>query len=159
IDHCSCSHCESVYSPAAYFVDLLQFLKRRPPTGTVPNNRTNARDVLLDRRPDLGKLLLTCENTETPLLHVDLVNEILEHAVSNAPWNPIQTIGDAASLQAEPPSVDAAAYAALKDAVHPFNLPFFLDREEARVYLGHLGTSRWELMEAFRPADGSGPSD
>ena len=44
----------------------------------------NALDELLARRPDLGTLRLTCENTETPLPHIDLVNEILEAIVTSA---------------------------------------------------------------------------
>ena len=73
IDLCDCEHCRSVYSPAAYFVDLLQFLN--PKSGKKPLN------VLLKRRPDLAHIKLTCENTNTPLPYADLVNEILEYYV------------------------------------------------------------------------------
>jgi len=73
---CECEHCRSVYSPTAYFVDILwAFL----------NNVPSALDKLFERRPDLQHIELSCENTNTPLPYVDLVNEILETAVAPMP--------------------------------------------------------------------------
>jgi hypothetical protein len=37
IDYCACSHCKSVLSPAAYLVDLLQFLDLTGKTFTRTN--------------------------------------------------------------------------------------------------------------------------
>jgi hypothetical protein len=76
-DFCECDHCASVIGPAAYLTDLLHFLQQRPAT----NNRS-AKDVLLARRPDLGEVELTCENTNITLPYVDLVNEVLEAAIA-----------------------------------------------------------------------------
>jgi peptidoglycan hydrolase-like protein with peptidoglycan-binding domain len=81
LELCSCDHCRSVLSPAAYLVDLLQFLSDRP--SRVVGKK--AKDVLFLRRPDLGEIELTCENTNTPLPYVDLVLEILEDAVAPPP--------------------------------------------------------------------------
>jgi len=85
LDLCDCCECQSVHSPAAYLVDALHFLKYRL-SNTPP---TSARDILLGRgpdllgrRPDLGEIELTCDNTNTPLPYVDLVNEVLEDAVA-----------------------------------------------------------------------------
>ena len=39
--------------------------------------------MLLERRPDIQHLPLTCENTNTPLPYIDLVNETLEYFVAN----------------------------------------------------------------------------
>jgi hypothetical protein len=69
-DLCACQECSSVDGPAAYFVDALQFLRERV-----------AKDALFGRRPDLGEIELSCENTNTVLPYVDLVNEILENGV------------------------------------------------------------------------------
>src|SRR5688572_22316307 len=59
-DLCECEHCRSVLSPAAYFADLLMFLRDRnaanPPT---------AKEIVFSRRPDLGFLELNCENALT----------------------------------------------------------------------------------------------
>ncbi|MET7395975.1 neuraminidase-like domain-containing protein [Dactylosporangium sp. NPDC005572] len=82
LDACACEHCKSVAGPAAYYAEILEFLSQRgaePPFG-------NALKVLLARRPDLGDIELTCENTNTELPYIDLVNEVLEQAV--APFAP-----------------------------------------------------------------------
>ena len=71
VELCECEHCRSVYSPAAYFVDLLHFLADR-----------RVLPVLSARRPDLQDIEPTCENSNTPLPYIDLVNEILEDAAS-----------------------------------------------------------------------------
>jgi len=75
-DLCDCEPCRSVLSPAAYFADLLMFLKdRRAGTATV-------KDVLFRRRPDLGYLELNCDNALIPLPYIDVVCEVLEDAVA-----------------------------------------------------------------------------
>jgi|GEM_PF-402301 len=76
-DICECKHCRSVYSPAAYFADLLMFLKDRKPKG-IP-----VKDILFQRRPDLGYLELNCENANVTLPYIDVVNEVLEAVVAN----------------------------------------------------------------------------
>lgn len=81
LDYCECTDCRSVYSPAAYFLDVLRFLGERGTQGKSINARKKVRDVLLERRPDLGEIELSCENTNTPLPYIDLVNEILEDMV------------------------------------------------------------------------------
>lgn len=87
MDYCACDHCRSILSPAAYLVDLLQFidLKRYDSSGKeLPKTygMENPLDVLLSRRPDIQHLPLTCENTNTPLPYIDLVNETLEFYVA-----------------------------------------------------------------------------
>lgn len=82
LDYCECSPCRSVHSPAAYFVDVVRFLGQRGTQGSGQNAGKSVRDVLLERRPDLGALELSCENTDTPLPYIDLVNEVLEDVVS-----------------------------------------------------------------------------
>lgn len=76
LDLCDCEHCKSLYSPAAYFVDILRFVADGP-----TKNDRNPLEVLLERRPDLEHIELTCENTKTPLPYVDLAKEILEAAL------------------------------------------------------------------------------
>jgi hypothetical protein len=79
MDFCDCVDCRSVLSPAAYLVDLLHFLAKRPAKPPA----VHAKDVLFDRRRgDLGQIELSCENTNTPVPYVDLVNELLEDAVA-----------------------------------------------------------------------------
>jgi Tc toxin complex TcA C-terminal TcB-binding domain/Neuraminidase-like domain/Salmonella virulence plasmid 28.1kDa A protein/Putative peptidoglycan binding domain len=207
-DLCACQECASVHGPAAYFVDILQFLGDR-----------GARSALFARRPDLGDIELSCENTNTPLPLIDLVNEVLENAVAPPPpfapltlapaleadlalsvatpgltasfnpplqtgarvetivagkrwriWDEFfaysvlkeaavltvsarsrQTTGSAAERRAAPQYRNSAAYAELSRSVYPWNLPFDLPREEAAVFLTHLGVSRYDVVEALRP--------
>src|SRR5262249_48235577 len=100
LDFCECEHCRSVLSPAAYFVDLLQFLDPNEEKDSSPwksflkywerqHNGEKYTDkykkpyaALIERRPDLPHLPLTCENTQTALPYIDLVNEILEYYVA-----------------------------------------------------------------------------
>ncbi|RKG52238.1 hypothetical protein D7X30_34170 [Corallococcus sp. AB011P] len=99
LDLCKCEDCRSVYGAAAYYTEALAFLKERKQTRTLPGGTTvatNARDILFERRPDLGEIELTCDNTQLTLPYVDLVNELLENAVSPPP-----TFTLAASLQAD----------------------------------------------------------
>jgi hypothetical protein len=69
----------SVYSPAAYFVDLLGLLEgdfNRP--------------ALLDRRPDLRGLTLDFDNTFVQQPYLDIVNEVLERLVDKPPYDKLR---------------------------------------------------------------------
>jgi len=147
---CDCEHCESVLGPAAYFVDLLQFLSRAPKNGA----GRGPLDILLDRRPDLQHVLLTCENSNTPLPAIDLANEILESVVVFGKVDPTAAhdTGDATAeeLAANPQHVLEKARDILSDALYPASLPFDFRLETARGFFKALGTSRHELMQAYR---------
>jgi Neuraminidase-like domain/Salmonella virulence plasmid 28.1kDa A protein len=84
MDYCTCDHCRSILSPAAYLVNLLQFCDR-PADGD-----RNPQIVLLSRRPDIQHLPLTCENTNTPLPYIDVVLETLEYFIVSEPAKPSQ---------------------------------------------------------------------
>ena len=77
-DMCECEHCRSVLSPAAYFADLLMFLKDREAT----TRALTVKDLLFARRPDLGYLELNCDNALTTLPYIDVVCEVLEDVVA-----------------------------------------------------------------------------
>jgi hypothetical protein len=158
MDMCECQHCRSVYGPAAYFVDLLQFLRK---------SSSSVFAQLKQRRPDLPHIQLTCENSNTPLPYVDLVNEILEFFVVHNGL-PLALGPDlaknTADISAEELSVNPqhtleGAYETLKSSVHSFRLPFNRPLEVARIYLEHLGTSRHELMAVFQNRTDKTPSD
>ncbi len=76
-DTCECKHCRSVYSPAAYLVELIEFLDNR----RIVDVAKSAKDVLLERRPELVDLDLNCANATTPVPYIDLVCETLEEAI------------------------------------------------------------------------------
>jgi hypothetical protein len=164
LDMCECEHCKSVYSPAAYFVDLLHIL--------LGQNKGAAREEIFRRRPDLMYTKLSCEHTETLIPYIDLVNEVLETYVAQT------HVGDAAAkshaeistndtssfssaeLAANPqhPNPNAAndaqaAYLQLKSATFPLNLPFDMNLETARQFLEEQSSSRFEVMKTFGNAD------
>src|SRR5436190_20486306 len=77
---CECKDCNSVFSPASYLVDIMQYLDNCPSNNS---NGDSVLQVLLKRRPDIGNLVLTCQNTNTEIPYIDLVNEIMEYYVLN----------------------------------------------------------------------------
>lgn len=155
VSWCDCAHCRSVYSPAAYLVDLLNFLDKsaRNAQGQSPL------DVLLARRPDIAQLKLSCENTNTLIPYVDLINEVLESLVVSL--DPLKipsfdTAGaTAAEQQAAPQYTNWEAYSTpslpearprLERAVYPAGLPFDAPLLATRTYLEHLKVRRADLI-------------
>jgi hypothetical protein len=99
-DICHCKDCRSVLSPAAYFTDLLMFLRDRESS----KDDYSVRDILFERRPDLGYLELNCENALTTLPYVDVVCEVLERAIDADGENDLLLF----SLRAIPDDLSAA---------------------------------------------------
>lgn len=186
LDFCECEHCRSVLSPAAYLVDLLEFLnpkndvwlnmmrdwERKHQGAPYPfNDRTEERfagarppgtrkkpyDVLAERRPDLAHLPLTCENTQTALPYIDIVNEILEYYVAHnqLAGEAAHDTGDATTpeLLAEPQHIEPAAYNTLQQARYPLGLPFDLWLETVRRFFEHFETPLWRVLDTFRQTD------
>lgn len=143
---------QTVYSPAAYLVDILNFLE----------NRTDGdKEVFVElkrRRGDILNIDLTGENTFTPLPYVDLAIEQMEklllsrvdHSVESLQESR-QTTATAKELAAGPEHLQPRAYEILQKAVFPSSLPFHLPLEEVRTYYNHLGRKRADLMRIFQP--------
>lgn len=157
LDYCACEHCRSILSPAAYFVNLLQLCD---PVDAPPAGKRRPMDELRLRRPDLEELPLTCENTNTPLPYIDLVNETLEYFVDSV-GKPTLTLAGyrgfntdpsvpARDLLTEPQNVRASAYANLASAKFPLALPFNEPLESLRHYLKPFGLTLARAMEALR---------
>jgi len=177
VDLCECGECTSVYSPAAYFVELLQYLRNNdldPNATGVQAIKPDPKDIsdtvlekLFRRRPDLGCLELTCANTNTILPYVDLVNEVMESFIvhlagyTKSKLNPKQATIDAwnvedettGELLAQPQHINDNAYLELKKAVYPFTLPYDRPVDMIRIFLRYLDTSRYELMKTFRAVE------
>lgn len=133
MDYCACDHCKSVLSPAAYLVDLLQFIDLED----IPHSKANPIDTLKARRPDIQHIQLSCENTNMALPYIDLVNEILEYYLVYGNLTDLQGHDVAegtsqADLLAEPQFVNKTAYDELKKKVFPYNLPFHQPLETLR---------------------------
>jgi Neuraminidase-like domain/Salmonella virulence plasmid 28.1kDa A protein len=173
LDFCECEHCRSVLSPAAYLVDLFEFVNPGEPRWQSFldewKDKHNQKaygadygylqpfDALIERRPDLPHLPLTCENTNTVLPYIDLVNEILEYFIANGKLDEraAHDTGDATTeeLLAEPQNVIRAAYDKLREAGYPLALPFDLWIETVRRFCNYFETPLARLLEAFRSKD------
>jgi hypothetical protein len=174
MDYCACEHCRSWLSPAAYLVDLLLLLDKAPRNAAgqplpMPGNAINPLDVLLGRRPDIAHLQLTCENTNTVLPYIDLVNEILEYYVVNgfsledfAGYNS-EAGSTTEELLANPQYVQGEAYTVLQQHKFPPPLPFHQPLAALRRTFDHFDMPLHEAMERLRADDAldppAGPDD
>ncbi|MDV6297234.1 neuraminidase-like domain-containing protein [Rhodococcus aetherivorans] len=170
LDFCECEHCRSLLSPAAYLVDLLQFVEAEPQAranflkrwkdrnGTAYSDRYLAPyDALIKRRPDLPHISLTCENTNVALPYIDIVNEILEYYIANNTLtkDAARNTGEGTSTQllAEPQNVITEAYIELLKDRYPLNLPFDLWLETVRQFCNYSETPLPTLLDTFRPTE------
>lgn len=170
MDFCECEHCRSVLSPAAYLVDLLQFVEAEPVAranflaGWQERNGKSYSEKYLDpyealikRRPDLPHVPLTCENTNVALPYIDVVNEILEYFVAHDQLSKdaARDTGDAttAELLAEPQNVIAAAYEQLLGETFPLTMPFDLWLQTVREFCTYTETPLHRVLETFRPSE------
>lgn len=79
LNFCECSQCNSVLSPAAYFVDLLQYLKSSSPP---------AYQELKRRRSDLWHIPLNCDQTNRTVPYLELVVEVMGSFMIQLPNTP-----------------------------------------------------------------------
>ncbi|KAK6529744.1 putative Insecticidal toxin complex protein TccB2 [Arthrobotrys megalospora] len=159
LDFCECSDCNSVYSPASYYVELLEFLRHNNLSDK--NSKTGSKSVkgtqlemLLKRRPDLACIELTCENTNTLIPYIDLALEVMESYVVHAPIITAYNVHGETSneLLCSPQHTNLDAYPILRSSVYPLSLPYHLPIDTMRVFLQFLKTSRQELLRVFQPS-------
>lgn len=156
VDTCECKHCRSVYSPAAYLVEILQFLDKR----TVLSG--NAKSVLFNRRPDLGDIDLSCANANTPVKYIDLVCELLEHEIAPDPGidfvgnlsdggdpqtgkisNSLLTTLQTAGL---PVTADALIHTTETNLISPATLPHYLRDTKVVCKIEPTGVSEYKVF-------------
>ena len=136
-DYCDCAECKSIFSPAAYFVDLMHFIEQNISIPVFVNkNLTNNSLYLKNRRNDLWKLNLTCENTTTSIPYLTIVDEVLETYL-NKVFN-----------------TDIFEKMSKSSANISFNLPFNLPLEELRLYLSHFSLTLSKIYSILKqPAE------
>jgi hypothetical protein len=165
----------TVYSMASYFVDLLQYLrnnnldKEKGVTGSTfadtPDVITGTvLDSLFRRRPDLGNLELSTENTDTLIPYIDLANEVMESFIMNMPSygtgplnskaNTIEvfnvTTEDSDELLSQPQNINMDAYREVVTSVYPPTLPYHEPLDTQRVFLKFLKVDRADMVDNFR---------
>ena len=132
LDYLQCDPCQSIFSPAAYFVDLMRIVEQYI---AQVNKGNQGFSGLSDRRPDLEKILLTCDNTNDSVPYTQIVSEVL-----------------AEKLKKELGEGDVFKYLAIQ-AKYPHNLPFNLYLEQVRLYLGHLNANLATIYQTFHPQE------
>jgi hypothetical protein len=139
----------TVFSPAAYFVDLMWVV------GNCITQPANAL-ALSQRRPDLQNIRLDGNNTDVEVPYLDIVDYVLEQRFLAKAEAADETVDKVIKdTWAPPPSV----YAFLNSQVFPFGLPFDLALRESQGYVELLGTSRAEIAQTFPTAAGSWPAE
>ena len=167
LDYCDCKHCNSIFSPAAYFVDLMAWLEKLvlndvfDGDDTAPDKPGNRHPLhLKNRRPDLWYLNLNCENTSTLIPYLDIINEVMENYIfylgkskdrdpsaaayfGKTPFEAIQKI------HADRNEIVKTTYSNIYDKVNvnPYSIhsPFLLPLEEIKVFLQHFPISLEEI--------------
>lgn len=144
---CNCRHCDSILSPAAYFVDLMTFVESHVTTPRFAGKP--AHPLRLEtRRPDLWTLDLTCANTNSSIPYLVVITEVLERAVAaDAGYG-----GDPLDRQA---LAEYAYREALPKRVTSFSQPFHLPFEELRAYLKHFDRTLADVAESGGATGGS----
>ena len=172
---CSCSHCAGVLGAAAYLTDSLVWLDSFSSEITkVGTKKWSALDILVGstesgatppagRRPDLELLELTCKSAHTSMPYIDIANEILELAVAKDAGLTVD-LGISIKSSHEPEELAAGpeilyeqphirAWRSLMERRHPFTLPVCLFDRESDAYLGYLGVTRADIVQALPVAD------
>ncbi|MEZ4400859.1 MAG: neuraminidase-like domain-containing protein [Kofleriaceae bacterium] len=137
--YCDCAHCASILGPAAYFVDLMDFVKHEV-ASQVP---TSSPSSLKSRRPDLWTFPLTCSATTALVPTLDIVNEVLENAIA--------TSGGYAGSFADRPAVEDAVYqgaGGLPGRTASFAQPFALGLARTSALLDAFSIDRPALAAA-----------
>ncbi len=160
-------YCQSVLSPAAYFVDLLQTLdldevaweiflrdwEKKNKGKSYLDRYKKPYSALLERRPDLPHLSLTCENSEVALPYIDVVNEILEYYLVHSSLGPgaAYDIGDENEdiLTAEPQNILLKAYEMLANVKYPLDASFNLHFETLQCFCNHFDVSLADVLATF----------
>ncbi|MBL6448467.1 hypothetical protein JMN32_19295 [Fulvivirga sp. 29W222] len=128
LDYCECRHCNSILSPAAYFVDLMRVTNEYI---TVPNEQTIPADrTLRARRPDLFQIPLDCSHTNDLVQYLQIVNGVMIVKI------------------AVDKQVDTLQYMATTN--YPFNAPYNQPLEKIRASVEHFGMSLSDIYEIYQ---------
>ncbi|MBC7774041.1 MAG: hypothetical protein H7246_01280, partial [Phycisphaerae bacterium] len=171
-DYCECTHCKSIFGPAAYFVDLMKFTEEKvilmdwdinKLVPLTPNPEAHPIS-LRTRRPDLWQLELTCENTNAVVPYLLIINEIkqryITEVVKGISGIPANYTVDIWAEFAKPFAVSTLlGYQQTRPFVqantwkNSFRLPFNRPFEESQILLEHFEVTYTEVLQALRVSD------
>ncbi len=138
---CACEHCQSLLSPAAYFVDLMTFVDEHV-TSVAFAGKPDHPLHLGVRRPDLATTPLTCANTTGTLPTLELIAEILENFLA-------QSSGFTGDLGDRPAVADVVYKQLLSQSVESLEQPFVLPLVRLASYLDHYERDRADVARAL----------
>ncbi len=156
-DFCNCKHCNSIISPAAYFVDLMGFLKDHVLDIHFIGDDTESILSPKVRRLDLWSgLVFNCENTHELIPYLTIINEILEnfiyaqqHDGDSLPSDRFLVenfVYELFSLSDEEPlTPDDEELPPIRSIHQPFHLPL----TELELYLQHFPITRASIAEVW----------
>ena len=135
---CNCCDCQSIFGPAAYFVDLMYYIEKNILDGSFPTTPFPPLH-LKSRRPDLWDLELSCDNTDTIVATLDIVNEILESYIVAE-----KGLAGAPALYAK--LAEAPTYPQTGYFGDPsFSQPFAFAADRLEELLGHFALRRYDV--------------
>src|SRR5262249_44496634 len=131
LNYCECDECRSIFGPAAYLVDLMRIIDTYV---TTPNATTIADDLKFDaRRGDIGRIALTCANTNAPSRKLCIVNKSL----------------GALAEKIVDPTASLEVFENTPRLPYPFSLPSPLPLTRIGLDLARLGTSLDEISRTL----------
>ncbi|MFQ1702412.1 neuraminidase-like domain-containing protein [Loktanella agnita] len=115
LNFCACEHCSSIFSPAAYFLDMMRIADDYITDPNTTKASDNIPDDLLlsSRRPDLFNLQLTCSNTNLPIPTLTIANQVMEQVV----LRDTQKLGDLTAATTDTATLDSNAPAKARDII------------------------------------------
>jgi hypothetical protein len=127
LDYVDCEDCASLFSPAAYLVDLLRVVE----TYVV-------KPSLRARRPDLYSTPLSCDATNTVISYLSIANDIL-----------VSTVKTLSKIDAKNLSDSDAAFQVAAMASFPISVPYHAYLARVRTYLGAMKTSYRAVLQSL----------
>lgn len=143
LNGCDADDCQTVLSPAAYFVDLMRFVDEHfTPLleGHVFGEDQEALSTFISlqaRRPDLWSLPLNCENTKELVPYLQIAVEVLEAYLPK-----VTSIFTSTS---DP-------YQYLAGEADSFGAPVSVPNQELQLYLEHFKSNSYEVFTTIAPA-------
>ena len=140
LNYLQCEDCQSIFSPAAYFLDIMRITDEyiTHPNST-PVNTIPPHYKLEDRRPDLFEMKLDCENTNSLIPYLQLVNSILKRNIEKS-----EGYSD--------------AYKQLAIAQYPISLPYNLPLSQSRTYLSKVGLVLKDVFQSILNNEATTPA-
>ncbi|MEI9806811.1 MAG: Tc toxin subunit A [Bacteroidota bacterium] len=159
LNYVSVSDCNSIFSPAAYFLDMMRIIDgyiTDPNSNLIDEEIIPGNYKLSERRPDLFELALDCQNTNGLVPYLQIVNTILERKITDA-----FTLYNGKAQRATSTSVTLASSASVDDDAYNCMLVKVgtgAGISEVRTIIDYSGVSKIAILDSpwnIVPADDS----